>query len=80
MNFYAEGKYVHRPFIDRAELLDRVTTVVVGLNTILVIVVIGVFIRSYATVNHINLKFEENDFFYSDLMKMIGNHHVNNKL
>jgi len=47
---------VHRPFI---ELLDRVTTVVVGLNTILVIVVIGVFIRSYATVNHINLKFEE---------------------
>jgi len=51
MNFYAEGKYVHRPFIDRAELLDRVTTVVVGLNTILVIVVIGIFIRSYATVN-----------------------------
>ena len=51
MNFYAEGKYVHRPFIDRAELLDRVTTVVVGLNTILVIVIIGIFIRSYATVN-----------------------------
>jgi hypothetical protein len=60
MNFYAEGKYVHRPFIDRAELLDRVTTVVVGLNTILVIVVIGIFIRSYATVNHINCLLKTN--------------------
>jgi len=61
MNFYAEGKYVHRPFIDRAELLDRVTTVVVGLNTILVIVVInGAF--PYKLSNNFSfslLKFEE---------------------